>query len=170
MITIKVKGINTPKNIINGAITQDSDIEALFWSETVNDDKETRKILKEIEQAEYGTPEYFIDRFGLKVSMTELSTSAKAAILVHNNPGAEIDLTEVGINGRDTIIKTLKNGSIILPDIDMPISYDIDNPAEGDIDVEFNGYHFSHLDALNMYFTDWYPNEPDLDWPGVEKL
>lgn len=52
----------------------------------------------------------------------------------------------------------------------MPISYDIDNPAEGDIDVEFNGYHFSHLDALNMYFTDWYPNEPDLDWPGVEKL
>lgn len=49
MLTIKVKGINTPKNIINGAITQDSDIEALFWSETVNDDKETRKILKEIE-------------------------------------------------------------------------------------------------------------------------
>lgn len=36
--------------------------------------------------------------------------------------------------------------------------------------TEFNGYHFSHLDALNMYFTDWYPNEPDLDWPGVEKL
>ena len=56
MLTIKVKGINTPKNIINGAITQDSDIEALFWSETVNDDKETRKILKEIEKRTLSFP------------------------------------------------------------------------------------------------------------------
>lgn len=143
------------------------DIDYLFELVKLRDDEITRKLLWEIDEARYNDSISIIDRFGMQLSLLDISTGCKAALLVAYNPDIEYDLTLCGWNARDAIIKNIKNGRILLLDEGITISYDEDTE---EIDVEMNGYRFTTVPRLNDYIHDEWPLEPDLDTDGVKRI
>lgn len=125
-----------------------------------------RNCISSIEKGEYYDKNFYIDRFGCKLSMDDMSTGCKAAICVHLNPEKNISLAECGVNARDFIIKNLSEGSIAIYDDDILVS-DINKTP---IDVAMDNYRFKNIDRLNFYLTDERPFTPNLSIPGIEVL
>lgn len=69
-------------------------------------------ILREIEKARYCDQFSFIDRFGYKLPISDLSTGCKAALLVQGD--GIISLYECGRNARDVILNHCVDGTVIL--------------------------------------------------------
>lgn len=146
--------------------TLEMDIEKLFYSTNVVDDPIVRKCISSIEKGEYYDKNFYIDRFGCKLSMDDMSTGCKAAICVHLNPEKNISLMECGTNVRDFIIKNMSKGNIAIYDDDILIS-SIKGTA---IDVVMDNYRFKDIDRLNFYLTDERPFTPNLSISGIEVL
>ena len=90
-----------------------TDVEAAFGDVVLKDDETTKNLLYNIDKAKYLNEFYFIDRFGAKVSVLNLSTGCKAALCVHYLEVKIIDLKECGFNARDAILAFCKKGNII---------------------------------------------------------
>lgn len=144
-----------------------TDIELLFKTITITGTDEERGIISKIEQGEYNDSVSFIDRFGFKLYLTELSTGCKAALCVLNKPDILINLRECGINALDVIITTCKTGNVIIRDRGITIN---DYSDDGNIEVELDDYVFTTVDRLNHYIFNERPFEPDLSIGGVKHV
>lgn len=78
-------------------------------------------ILREIEKARYCDSYSFIDRFGYKLPISDLSTGCKAALLVGGD--AVISLYECGRNARDVILNYCSEGMVVLNGDTAPVEY-----------------------------------------------
>ena len=127
-----------------------TDVEAEFCGIELKDTPVVRKLMKEIEQAEYKDQACFVDRFGVTLLRDSLSTGCKAAILVElgNKP---VDITECGFNARDSIINYCTHGTIEMLDTGITIC-----KYSESIDVEMDGNHFKTIRELNDYIGDLY--------------
>ncbi len=125
------------------------DIEKLFFSTTIENNEATRKLLKQIENAEYISSSKYKDRFGIILSINDLSTGTKAALCVLYHPDKIIDLVECGNNAIDAIIENCKDGYIL--DSEHTAAY---YSAGTGISVEFDGKTFTSVDSLNDYIAE----------------
>lgn len=125
------------------------DVEAEFFCTQIRDTPVTRRLLQDIEGAQYLSAACFVDRFGLTLPISDLSTGCKAALVVAANPDKLVDLIECGHNARDAIIRNVRDGKIIFYYNDIGIDY----PGFDDyvIDVLYDGQRFTSLDAFNSY-------------------
>ena len=128
------------------------------------------KLLKEIEGGTYKDSTHFIDRFNDKVPTSFLSSGCKAAIVVASHPDREIDITEAGINARDSIIRNIKDGYIAMYYPGSTITYGSDDSDVQSIDVELDGYRFTSLKRLNYYIKEEMGWEPDMNLEGISKV
>lgn len=89
------------------------DIEKSFTYRCMSNTETVRRLLKDIEQADYNDDNSFIDRFGFKLSCNMLSTGTKAALCINAFQDKVIDIKECGTNARNSIIRLLNEGSIL---------------------------------------------------------
>lgn len=134
---------------MRGEIVQDP--EAAFHMLRVTRSDLTATLMKEIDKAEYVNEAEFIDRFGRTIPISRLSTGCKTAIVVEHNPDKLVDLIECSYNARDSIIRNIKSGKVLFRYDDISIDYPGFN--DYDIDVLFDGIHFTSLDDLNLYLS-----------------
>lgn len=112
---------------------------------------DTDKILiKVIENGRYIDDISYIDRFGFKLHIDDLSTGCKAALCVANLPNKVINLLECGNNARDAIIRYCKQGTIVIRDNGATIS--TINGKE--TNTMINGKEFNDIDRLNKYINN----------------
>lgn len=141
------------------------DIEALFSQIRLKGTFEEKTVISKIEQGKYNDETSFIDRYGYKLHLSELSTGCKAALCVLNKPNLQISLIECGINAIDVILTICKNGSVIMRERGITIK---DYSEDGKIEVELDGYLFTTVERLNYYLFDERPLEPDFSIGGIE--
>lgn len=98
------------------------DIDAAFSQLIVNVDENTKRMVKAIDQGELIDSNRFIDRFGVNLYLSELSTGCKAAICTYFHPEAIVDLQECGLNARDAIFNYCENGKILLHDFGVTVN------------------------------------------------
>jgi len=127
------------------------DVEAAFTNLKTLPTTLNKKLMQEIEGAQYVSPLEFIDRFGRTLHIVYLSTGCKASIVVAQNSDKVVSIRECGINARDAIIRNITEGNIIFDFNGVTIDY----PGFDDfaIDVELDGRHFTSLDDFNLYLT-----------------
>jgi hypothetical protein len=139
------------------------DVEEGFNEVLLRDDEATRNLLKYIDQAEYYDERRFVDRFGVCVYISELSTGCKAALCVHYLQDKIIDLIECGRNARDGIIKYCKDGAIIVYDLSVSVT-----EYSGTISVEIHNKQIDNVKVLNNFINSYeYCMEGDSDVDGV---
>lgn len=123
-----------------------NDVEKLFAQLRIEKTNLNMQIISLIEKGKYNDENSFIDRFGYKLYISELSTGCKAALCVVNCPEKLINLVECGNNARDIIISLCKQGNILLKDNGIFFkSY------ASTIEAEVDGYKFENIDNLNKY-------------------
>ena len=98
------------------------DIDAAFSQLIVNVDENIKRMVKAIDQGELIDSSRFIDRFGVNLYLSELSTGCKAAICTYFHPEAIVDLQECGLNARDAIFNYCENGKILLHDFGVTVN------------------------------------------------
>lgn len=135
-----------------------NNVEEQFAKITLHGTDLDRKLIEEIEQGKYSNTERFIDRFGVALYYSEMSTGCKAALCVVNSPDKIIDLVECGTNARDEIIRYCKEGNILLHDMEITIN-NYNKPD--DIDVCIDNYNITSIDRLNQYIFSESPFEED---------
>ncbi len=151
----------------NSLETPKTDIEALFKQIRIKGTNEEKAVISKIEQGKYNDDTSFIDRFGYKLYLSELSTGCKAALCVLNKPDMQIDLIECGINALDVILSICKSGSVIMRERGVTIK---DYSEDGKIEVELDGYLFTTVDRLNYYLFNERPFTPDLTIGGIQHV
>ncbi len=142
-----------------------TDIEALFKQIRIKGTPEEKAVISKIELGKYNDDSSFIDRFGYKLYLSELSTGCKAALCVLNKPDLQINLMECGINALDVILTTCKTGSVIMRERGITIK---DYSENGKIEVKLDGYLFTTVERLNYYLFNERPFEPDFSIGGIE--
>lgn len=169
MLHIRIKTMENESLARENLIKQDQNIRKLFDQYIIEDSTEIRRVIHEIDGGEFFSSDGFIDRFGYKTNIDYLSTGCKSAILVINHPDKWIDLTSSGLNARDSIIRNLRNGKIILPYEGVSIAYSEDG-VDDTIDVEIYGYRITKLSRLNSFLFDEWDGEHDLTTGNIEKI
>ena len=152
------------------------DVELELLSTNISDTKITRDLIKKIEQGEYLDNNSFIDRFGFKLYINNMSTGCKAALIVSANPNKLIDLRECGWNARDEIIKNCKEGNILIKHSD--ITFALTAEEENSIDVRLDDYRFTNINSLNRYIearefdeeTGKYILDEETLYKGMEEI
>lgn len=127
-----------------------TDVEKEFSTLTIQGTNIDKILIEKIEKGRYNDSISYIDRFGYKLHIDDLSTGCKAALCVANLPNKIIDLIECGNNARDAIIRYCSNGNIIIRDNGLTIS--TINGTE--TRVTMNGLKFNNIDDLNKYIND----------------
>lgn len=172
MLTIYIQGVDKlPENL-----EVVWDVEKEFNFIDLKETSETRKIIETIEKGKWLDTESYIDRFGFKLWMDNMSTGCKAGLVAASTPNKIINLRECGYNARDSILQILKNGHLMI-DFDDTCITPL-NPvfnSKGfmkDIPIEIiNGdYKFKSLDRLNEYLMYEKFTGADLSKPGIEKI
>lgn len=157
MLTIYIDKVNKNKlDIVK-------DVEKEFMQLKIKGTEIEKKILMEIEQAQYNDSQSFIDRFGFKLHWTELSTGCKAALCVVNRPDKIIDLIECGNNARDIIVSICDAGNVLIKDTGITFKKHTET-----ICVKVDNYKISSIDRLNKYIFSERPFEPDMSMGGIE--
>ena len=144
-----------------------TDVEMLFKQIKIRGTIEECTVISKIEQGKYNDENSFIDRFGYKLYLSELSTGCKAALCVLNRPDILINLIECGINAVDVILTTCKKGNVVMRDRGITIK---DYSEDGKIEVELDGYVFTTVKRLNYYLFNERPFEPDFSIGGIEHV
>lgn len=148
------------------------DAEAYFIKADIKGTPEQRALIHDIDCGSYLDNQYFLDRFGAKVSLRDISTGCKVGLLVSCISGKVINGQECGNNARDSIIRNIRNGSIYIKYNDISIDY----PGRDDyeIDVCLNDkIRFTSLDRLNFYLDNELVGSGDIDYtdyPGYEVI
>lgn len=141
------------------------DIDELFDELDLQVTNLNKQIVKNIEQGELISNQAFIDRFGYKLYISDLSTGCKAALILANIHDIVLDTIECGENAVDAMISFINKGTIIIQDRDITF-VDYNNNK---CDIELDGYKFTSIDRLNYYYFDERPFEPDFGRKGVER-
>lgn len=126
------------------------DVNEAFSNVKLENDEITEILLNEIELGKYYNEERFVDRFGVPVYTSELSTGCKAALCVHYMPDKVIDLIECGTNARDAILKYCKDGNVIYYGMDTTVS---DFGCENlEVDIDLHGNNIKRIGDFNDYY------------------
>lgn len=152
--------INTNKRIIY-------DIEDEFNTVLIKPTDLTKKLLKDIDKGIYDSENTFIDRFGVRLYTSELSTGCKAALLTEYRPDCIIDTKECGFNARDAIIQNCTTGGVIIHNTGMTFDFEKDNDK---CDVCLDGYRFRTVDRLNKFIQDEMWDKESMDLSDLEKV
>lgn len=178
MLKLIMKGYDTLQNcdVVH-------DIDAEFSSIEVKDTETNRRLIKGIDNATLIDSKYIKDRFGCKLSINDLSTSCKAALLLCDEPDKIIDLSECGYNAVQVILRSVKNGTALIEYNPSSFGYTSEENKEKarslvkdhkeyrvPIDVYNDEYKFSSLDRLAYYLENEKPLSPDMEIPGIEKI
>lgn len=139
-----------------------SDIEMAFKKVRLTGTEDEINVMQMIDGATYNDSESFVDRFGYKLHLSELSTGCKAALVVIHNPDKIVNIIECGFNARDVIISFCKNGAILLDDDGVTYQKYSDN-----IEVRVDDYVFTNVDRLNAYINEERPFGISAGWEGV---
>lgn len=143
------------------------DVEELFKRTALRCADNEKKAIMEIEQGELIDSGSYIDRFGYKLRIDELSTGCKAVLCVLNHTDKIINFIECGLNARDYAVKHLNDGAIMIGEFNVTfMTYGFKDP----IDVKMDGYRFTDLDRLNTYLKQDFYYGVDLTIPGICKL
>lgn len=126
------------------------DVEKEFAKLKIVGTETDRILIRAIENGEYVDDVSYIDRFGFKLPIDDLSTGCKAALCVENIPNKVISLLECGNNARDTIIRYCKQGAIVIRDNGRTIST-VDGVETQSV---INGKRFDDIDQLNKYINN----------------
>lgn len=103
-----------------------------FGTGKLEDNSETRRILKSVDGADYSSDISFTSKFnGVNCSLILLSTGCKTALNVLYNKDVCFDLAQCGSSAVDAIL-LIKEGSVLLERI--PITY-----GNGECSVLING-------------------------------
>ena len=143
------------------------DVESEFLRIDIPDTELNRALIKDIEHGEYLDSTFFIDRFGSKLYLTDLSTSCKAALLVANTD-KNVDVQECGPAGVSAIVRLCHSGKITMMDRGITIMFRGGNPRDIPVDVAIDGYHVKDMHTLNHYLK--YMMDLDDDEYNAEKL
>ena len=146
------------KNII-------TDVEAAFGSVYLTGSEEEKKLMRLIDQASWHSSAAFIDRFGYKLPILNLSTGCKAALCVLHNIDKIVDLKECGINAKSAILSFCKDGKLLITEPDVKFT---------DWDVETNicldNFRFKTIESFNRYLEcERFCSTPDMSTGEVEK-
>lgn len=110
MLNIYVGCNKIPKDAI---IAWDNEVEFLYTA--LEDTKEVRSILENVEHAKYNDKASFIDRFGYKLYSDCLSTGAKTLLNINYQTDKVFYGGELGWNSLQELLK-LKNGNVFFTD------------------------------------------------------
>lgn len=102
------------------------DPEAYFVKIKISCDDTDKRLVSIIDEGVLVDSSRFLDRFGVTLYTSQLSTGCKAGLLV-NNSDAIIDLRECGMNALSAILSLCKNGRVAMP---MPCG-DLTDYTEG---------------------------------------
>ena len=143
------------------------DIENEFSSLKIKWTEKEKKIVELIEKGKLIDEHSFLDRYGYKLYVSELSTGCKAALCVINNAKKIYNLIECGLNARDVIVSLCKEGNVFVDYNDVTfVKYGDDDK----IDVQLDDYVFTDMNRLNVYIEDERPFEPDMRKGGIEHV
>lgn len=152
-------------NVDNCNLHLADNVEALFTTFLVTDNPINRSIIQNVELRTYNDTGTFIDKFGCKLNLSELSTGCKAVLCAANIHDCIIDFKEAGFNARSEVIRQSPDGYVLMPD--TGISYNVSNLE--DIDVICDGYHFTKAGPLNNYISNVRPFKLQIT-EGVERI
>lgn len=156
---------NLPKPFI---IDVDNEFELI----SIQGTPEQRALISEIDEGRYLDDQSFLDRFGVRLYLSYLSSGCKAGLLASCLPDKIVNGIECGHNARDSIIRTLHSGSIYLFYDGISIAYPDPN-VDFPIDVCLNDkIHFTSLERLNFYLDNELVSHTIVydDYPGYEVL
>ncbi len=126
------------------------DIEKEFDRIKLEVSADEKTLVKQIEGGNLISKDAFIDSFGYKLHISELSTGCKASLTVLHSDHW-LNIRECGNNARDAIIKYCRNGKIVMCYNGVTIS---DYGFSGNIDVCVNGQYFAAVSHLNQYLEE----------------
>lgn len=128
-----------------------NDVEEQFEHIRITGTESERKAIELLEQGQYLDEYSFIDRFGYKLPITNLSTGCKTILCVLNTPDKWINTIACGLNAVSILISLCKDGKIIVNDFQVTfMTFGLNK----DIDVEINGHRFYDYDELNDYIEN----------------
>jgi len=85
--------------------------ESAFLKYEVQDCEYTRKVIKEIEEGEFLDSRSFIDKFGYKVYLENISTGSKTLLNIYHNPDKVFFVGEIGANAT-RLLEDIPSGKI----------------------------------------------------------
>ncbi len=132
-----------------------NDVEKGFASLTLSCTDKEKELVKKLEGGTLVDANSFIDRFGYKLYLSELSTGCKSGLCVLNYKDSVINLAECGLNARDIIISLCDSGNILFDINSATISNQFLSNRE--INVKVGEYIFTDLNELNDYLFNVYP-------------
>ena len=139
----------------------ENDAEKLFSMTKLNGTHEERKLNEVIEKGSWNDDSSFIDRFGFKLPIDDLSTGCKAALAVLNHPEIVLDTIECGVNAVDAMFCLCKNGSIIADLEKVSFEDEMASQIEGGVDICINGLRIYDINYFVRYVNDFYWVEPE---------
>ena len=115
--------VYTDKKDIPEGIEIIEDVNVEFLKAVIRGTDEENFLVKGIEQGALisGDGSAYIDRFGFKLRIDEMSSGCKAALCVVNYPYKVVNLKECGLNARDCIISHCKSGYALVRDFGVTI-------------------------------------------------
>ena len=132
------------------------DVESEFNKTRIPYNGIIKRIVKDIDCGEVinddGIIYDYIDRFGYKLPISDISTGAKALITTVINKDKVINFKEAGLNCRDWAILNLKEGYIYIryPKVTVCSIED----REIDLTIDDTRYHFRSTERLNTYLRN----------------
>lgn len=126
------------------------DIESEFAKISLDLTFAERVLVKKIDGGNLIYKDSFIDQFGFKMRLSELSTGCKAALLVLHTD-SWVSLQECRTIARDSIIKYCKSGNILLP---RRYTHVNDHRFNQTIDVVIGDRLFVSITELNRYLKE----------------
>lgn len=146
---LKIRMEDDTKEIEESDVIRDVD-EAFLKVHLTGTEKE-KAAIRLVEQGTYHDQNSYIDRFGYKLHIEEMSTGCKAILVVLNNRNKWVDTKECGLNALSALISVCDEGRIILRDTEYKL------PTYGladSIEVEVNGLRFTSFSELNEYMDN----------------
>lgn len=115
----------------------------------LRNDTLSRKIMKEIDQAEYSSENTFIGRDKCLGSLNKehLSTGCKTLLNIVYNPDKCFDVIECGVNALN-LLPLIQNGNILW---EMPVLHYI---GDGDCDIVSQDIHFTKFRDFLKFMMD----------------
>ena len=134
------RGLEARGSVPSGkSLIQDPD--AAFLQIRVSVDSTDTALVKAIDEGQLIDSRTFVDRFGVTLYTSCLSTGCKAALLVNNTDNV-VDLRECGINAISAIFSFCRNGNLALP---LP-GLDLADLSEGaEVAINIKGRVFARV-------------------------
>lgn len=126
-----------------------TDINKMFDMIDVKGTEKERLALQLIDKATYKNELEVVDRFGDKISISNISTGCKAVIVILNSK-EPISTIECGMNALSVIFSLCDNGTIYVRDIWDKFPEVVSSDK---VNIEIDGKKFESFKAFNDY---WY--------------